>query len=224
MAEVDRRSFVGLSVGGLCAIGMPSALHAATTPTQCITGGLPAFLPNMLSVDCASKRNFALFRRHPDDLGLAGCVSMTFVKGGQGSYSAGNLFLFPWVKPKGKGKGLSAAMPLNEVQWVNAAPIPDARLPQDEYFLRFVLKAPWPAFIGFQVDNPYSATDARNDWFSNVDKLPDGKGVGIDWTSQNLNAPWFGGSNWIPRTDACQGQAWRNLVTEGLKQASLAAC
>jgi hypothetical protein len=221
---VDRRTFVGLSVGGLSAIAMPSALHAATA-AQCVTGSLPSFLPTMLSVDCASRRNFQLFRRSPDDLGLAGCVSMTFVRGGQGSsYAAGNLFLFPWVKPQGKGKNLSAAMPLNATQWVNATPIPDASLPLDEYFLRFVLNAPWSSFIGFQVDNPLSASDARRDWFSNVDKLADGKGVGIDWTSHNLNGRWFGGSHWIPGTDACQGQAWRNLVAAGLKQASIAAC
>lgn len=223
MTVVDRRRFVGLSVGGLSAIGFPSVLHAATT-AQCVTGSLPSFLPTMLSVDCASKRNFALFRRSPDDLGLAGCVSMTFVRGSQGSYSAGNLFLFPWVKTKGQGKSLSAAMPLNGTQWVNAAPIPDATLPLDEYFLRFVLKAPWSSFIGFQVDNPFSKSDAKLDWFSNVDKLADGKGVGIDWTSHNLNGPWFGGSHWIPGTDDCQGQAWRNLVVAGLKQASVAAC
>jgi hypothetical protein len=201
---------------------MPSALHAAAA--QCVTALLPSFLPAMLSVDCASKRNFALFRRSPDDLGLAGCVSMTFVRGGQGSYSAGSLFLFPWVKPKGKGKNLSAALPLNATQWVNAAPIPDASLPLDEYFLRVVLNAPLSSFIGFQVDSPHSAPDARLDWFSNVDKLADGQGVGIDWTSHNLNGAWFGGSRWIPGTDACQGQAWRNLVVAGLKQASTAAC
>ncbi len=178
----------------------------------------------MLSVDCASKRNFQTFRHSPDDVGLAGCVSMTFVSGSQGSYQAGNLFLFPWLKPSGQGKNLPAAMPLNATRWVNATPIPDATLPLDEYFLRFVIKAPWTSFIGFLIDKPFSAADARLDWFSNVDKLADGKGVGIDWTSHNLNGPWFGGSHWIPPTDACQGQAWRKLVVAGLKQASIAAC
>jgi hypothetical protein len=224
MAELDRRTFVGLSVASLSTIALPSALHAATPPAQCVTGSLPSFLPTMLSVDCASKRNFQLFRKSPDDLGLTGVVSMTFVKGSQGSYSAGNLFLFPWVKPKGQGKNLSAAMPLNATQWTNAGPVPDASLPIDEYFVRFVLKAPWSSFIGFLVDNPYSASNAKNDWFSNTDKLGDGKGVGIDWTSHNLNGPWFGGSHWIPNTDTCQGSAWRNLVVAGLRQASVLAC
>jgi hypothetical protein len=224
LSVVNRRTFVGLSVGGLSAIGFPSALHAATTAAQCVTGPLPSFLPTMLSVDCASKRNFQLFRRSPDDLGLTGVVSMTFVQGSQGSYQAGNLFLFPWLKPKGQGKNLSAAMPINAKQFINATPVPDATLPIDEYFVRFVLKAPWSAFIGFLVDNPHSASGAKLDWFSNVDKLADGKGVGIGWTSANLNAPWFGGSQWIPNTDACNGKAWRTLIIAALSQASVAAC
>ena len=224
MSEFDRRTFVGLAVGGLSTIALPPTLHAATAAAQCVTGPLPSFLPSMLSVDCASKRNFQLFRRSSDLLGLTGVVSMTFVKGSQGSYPAGNLFLFPWLKPKGQGKNVSAAKPLNATQWVNSAPVPDATLPIDEYFVRFVLQAPPNAFIGFLVDNPYSASDAKLDWFSNVDKLADGKGVGIDWTSHNLNGPWFGNSHWIPGTDTCQGNVWRNLVAAGLKQASVPAC
>lgn len=224
MSKFDRRTFVGLAAGGLSTIALPSALHAATAAAQCVTGGLPSFLPTMLSVDCASKRNFQLFRHAPDALGLTGVVSMTFVQSSQGTYPAGNLFLFPWLKPKGQGKTISVAKPLNATQWVNSVPVPDATLPIDEYFVRFVLQAPPSAFIGFLVDNPYSASDAKLDWFSNADKLADGTGVGIDWTSHNLNGPWFGGSHWIPGTDACQGSAWRNLVAAGLKQASVPAC
>jgi hypothetical protein len=224
LAELHRRTFVGLAVGGLSTVALPPTLHAATTAAQCVTGTLPSFLPTTLSVDCASKRNFQLFRRNPEIIGLTGVVSMSFVKGSQGSYPAGNLFLFPWLKPKGQGKNVAAAKPLNTTQWVSAVPVPDATLPIDEYFVRYVLQAPWNAFIGFLVDNPYSASDAQLDWFSNVDKLADGSGVGIDWTSHNLNGPWFGGSHWIPGTDDCQGSAWRNVVAAGLKQASVAAC
>jgi hypothetical protein len=221
MAEYSRRTFVGASVAGLTAIGLPTALHAAA---QCVAGPLPGFQPTWLSVDCASKRNFQTFRRNPDALGLAGVVSMSFVRGSQGTYPAGNLFLFPWLKPKGQGKNFPAVMPLNASQFVNATPIPNATLPLDEYFLRFVLKTPWTSFIGFQVDNPYSASEARQDWCSNVDKLGDGQGVGIDWTSHNLNGAWFGGSTWIPGTDACGGKAWRSLVVAGLAQAAVGAC
>jgi hypothetical protein len=173
-------------------------------------------------VDCASKRNFRSFRRSPEVLGLAGVVSMSFVRGSQGTYPAGNLFLFPWCKKD--NNNLSAAMPINASQFINVSPIPDATLPLDEYFLRFVLKAPCNSFIGFLIDNPYSASDVPRDWRSNVDKLGDGKGVGIDWTSHNLNGPWFGGSNWIPPTDTCGGKAWRNLVVAGLQQAAVGAC
>jgi hypothetical protein len=221
MAEYSRRTFVSASVAGLCATAMPSALHAAA---QCVTGPLPGFQPTWLSVDCASKRNFLTFRRYSTAVGLTGVVSMSFVRGSQGTYPAGNLFLFPWRKPKGQGRDLPAVMPINASQFVNTAPIPDATLPLDEYYLRFVLKAPWASFIGFQVDVPYVASDVPRDWCSNVDKLGDGKGVGIDWTSHNLNGPWFGGSNWIPGTDACGGKAWRNLVVAGLGQAAVGAC
>jgi hypothetical protein len=221
VAEYNRRTFVGGSVAGLTVLAMPTGLQAAA---QCVTGSLPAFQPTMLTVDCASKRNFQLFRKAPDYVGLAGVVSMSFVRGSQGSYSAGNLFLFPWVKPKGQGRNLPASTPLNATQYVSATPIPNATLPLDEYFLRYVLRAPWTSFIGFQVDAPYSATDARNDWCSNVDKLADGQGVGIDWTSNNLNGAWFGGSHWIPGNDTCGGKAWRDLVVAGLAQASAPAC
>lgn len=221
MAEYSRRTFVSASVAGLCATAMPSALQAAA---RCVTGPLPGFQPTWLSVDCASKRNFLTFRRYSDAVGLTGVVSMSFVRGSQGTYPAGNLFLFPWLKPKGQGRDLPAVMPVNANQVLNATPIPDATLPLDEYFLRFVLKAPCTSFIGFQVDVPYMASDVPRDWCSNVDKLADGKGIGIDWTSHNLNGPWFGGSNWIPGTDACGGAAWRKVVVAGLGQAAVAAC
>lgn len=221
MAEINRRTFVGASVAGVSALGLPSPLHAAA---QCISGSLPSFQPTWLSVDCASKRNFQAFRRNSDALGLTGVVSMTLVRGSQGTYPAGNLFLFPWLKPKGQGKNFSAVMPINATQFVDATPIPNSTLPLDEYFLRFVLKAPWASFIGFKVDKPYSDSEAPRAWCSNVDRLGDGEGVGIDWTSHNLNGPWFAGSNWIPDADACGGKAWRSLVTAGLQQAAVRAC
>jgi len=57
-----------------------------------------------------------------------------------------------------------------------------------------------------------------------VDKLADGAGIGIDFTSHNLNGPWFAGSNWIPKSDDCSGNAWRSLIVAGLNQAASAAC
>src|SRR5262249_48166328 len=153
---------------------------------------------------CASQRNFQSFRQNPDYLGLACVVSMTTVRGGNGSYPAGNLFLFPWLKPKAqalKGRTWPAVLPANATQVVNSSPIPNAALPLDEYLCRVTLQAPAASFIGCQIDQPFNAADAKLTWFTNVDKLADGKGVGIDWTSPNLNAPWFGGSRWIPNTE-----------------------
>jgi hypothetical protein len=224
MREPSRRAFVGLSLGGVTALCLPPSLAKAA---QCITGGLPEFLPNVLTVDCASKRNFHAFRQYPDYLGLVGVVNMTFVRGSQGAFPAGNLFLFPWLKPKGqalKRKNWPAFVPINATQVDTSSPIPNAALPLDDYFCRFVLHAPPASFIGFQVDKPYPLWQSRFDWFTNVDKLADGKGVGIGWTSANLNAPWFGGSQWIPSTDACHGKAWRAVIIAGLSQASVSTC
>jgi hypothetical protein len=208
-----------MTVGGLAASCLPRPLMAAT----CVASGASVVLPAQLTVDCASKRNFQTFRQNPDLVGLAGAVSMSAVRGKLGTYPAANLFLFPWLKPKGAGQGLPAVAPANATMYVSAAPIPDASLPLDEYFCRFVLQATPAWFIGFLVDNLLSDSDARQDWFSNVDQLADGAGVGIDWTSPNLNNPWFGGSRWIP-TDTCDGSTWRNLIVAGLQQASVPAC
>lgn len=220
MRDLNRRAFVGASAGAFSALCLPSSVLAAA---QCVSGQLPEFAPTVLSVDCASRRNYQTFRRNSQYLGLAGVVSMTFVRGSQGDYQAGNLFLFPWVKPEGKGKKFSAVVPINAARFVNASAIPDATLPVDEYFCRYVLQAPWTCFIGFQVDEPYSALEATFDWFTNVE-LADSNGVGIDWTSSNLNNSWFGGSHSIPKGDTCGGAAWRKLIIGGLDHASTAAC
>jgi hypothetical protein len=124
---------------------MPQLAAAAGTPAQCVSGGLP-FLPNRLTVSCAAQRNFRAFRPNSDYLGLAGVVSMTSVRGSLASYEAGNLFLFPWLKPKGQalgqGKAWPAVVPTNATLFVNASPIPNATLPLDEYFCRIALQAP----------------------------------------------------------------------------------
>jgi hypothetical protein len=227
MENLNRRAFVGGSLAGASVLCLAPSLAAAAVSQQCVTGGLPGFLPNSLTVDCASKRNFQTFRQNADYLGLAGVVSMTVVRGNLGPYPAGNLFLFPWLKPKAqvmKGRPWPAVLPLNATQVVNANPIPNAALPLDEYLCRVVLQAPGMSFIGCLVDKPFSSADAKLNWFTNVDKLADGKGVGIDWTSPNLNAPWFAGSRWIPSTEVCNGKAWRAVIVAALRQASMAAC
>jgi hypothetical protein len=224
MSDLSRRAFLGTSLAAIETLRQPVAAWAA----QCVTGGLPGFLPNRLTVDCASRVNFRTFRQNTSYLGLTGVVSMTFVRGSRGTYPAGNLFLFPWLKPKGAalgaGKAWNCAMPTSPTLSAAASPIPGTALPTDEYFCRLVVQAPWTSFIGVMIDEPHSASDARLAWFSNIDRLADGKGVGIDWTSSNLNHPWFGGSHFIPNSDICYGKAWRQLIAEGLMQASSGVC
>ena len=222
MRGLDRRAFLGMSVGAVSMLRHP--LSAAAQTPACVPGGMAQFLPVRLNIDCASRRNFQLFRKNTDDVGLAGVVSMSFVRGKIGSYDAGSMMVFPWLKPKGKNlEALPAVVPINSSQFMSSGPIPDATLPLDEYVCNFRLQAPSATFIGFQVDAPYSQLEAGFDWFTNV-KLADGKGVGIDWTSSNLNHSWFGGSRFIPNKDSCNGAAWRKLIVDGLTQASSGLC
>jgi hypothetical protein len=93
----------------------------------------------------------------------------------------------------------------------------------DEAFCQSVLYAPAGYFIGCVIDVPYSPVESRFAWFTSG-KLPDGLSVGIDWTSSNLNHPWFGGSRTIPDTADCNGAQWRKLIIDGLYQASASAC
>src|SRR5262249_17817143 len=137
-------------------------------------------------------------------------------------------FLFPWLNAKGRALGAAkdwqTVMPTSLTKFMTAAPVPNWQLPLDEYFLDYRLVAPLPNFIGFRVDAPFAVPASRWPWFTNVDKLNDGKGVGIAWTSSNLNAPWFGGNQWIPNDDTCKGNAWRKLIIDGVNQASVGLC
>ena len=218
-----RRAFIGAS---LVAVGTLRHSVSAIASPQCVTGSLPGFLPNRLTVDCASRMNFRLFRQNPTDLGLAGLVSMTFVQGGQGSYSAGNLFLFPWLKTKGRARKIlwPSVAPADATQFFQASPMPNNYLPVGDYFCQSVLKAPASNFIGFELDVPFGQGRARLPWVTNVNKLADGKPLGINWTSSNLNRPWFGGNSCIPNSETCNGNAWRKVIVDGLNQASVGAC
>ena len=218
-----RRAFIGAS---LVAVGTLRHSVSAIAAPQCVTGSLPGFLPNRLTVDCASRMNFRLFRQNPTDLGLAGLVSMTFVQGGQGSYSAGNLFLFPWLKTKGRARKIvwPSVAPADATQFFQASPMPNNFLPVGDYFCQAVLKAPTSNFIGFELDEPFGLGRSRLPWVTNITKLADGKPLGINWTSSNLNRPWFGGNSCIPNSDTCNGNAWRKVIVDGLNQASVGAC
>ena len=222
MTVFGRRAFLGISVGAVSMLRHP--LSAAAQTPACVPGGMAQFLPSRLTVDCGSRRNFQLFRKNSADVGLAGVVSMSFVRGKFGSYDAGSMIVFPWLKPKGQNRAaLSAVVPVDRVQFMPSGPIPDATLPLDEYLCNSRLQAPKAMFIGFAVDVPYGPSEGRLDWFSNA-RLADGKSVGIDWTSSNLNHPWFGGSRCIPNKDTCNGAAWRKLIVDGLTQASTGLC
>ena len=225
MYHMDRRSFLA-SAGALSLVSLPRTGLAQTT---CVTSGLPSFLPNRLTVDCATRRNFANYRKNADYQGLAGVVSMTYIKGRYGEYPAGNLFLFPWLNAKGlalgSAKDWQAVLPTSQTKFAVADPIRGWTLPLDEYFCSYVLEAPRQSFIGFRIDTPFpGGTNPLRPWRTNVDKLSDGKPVGIEWTSCNLNSPWFGHSQWIPATSDCRGSSWRALIVDGLKQASVSQC
>ena len=224
MRSYDRRAFLA-SVGALTVASLPVA---GLAQTACVTSGLPPFVPNRLTVDCATRRNFALYRKYATYQGLAGCISMTYVKGRYGEFPAGNLFLFPWLKKSGQALGAAkdwqSVMPTSLTKYVATKPIPNWQLPLDEYFCDFSLVAPWQSFIGFRVDAPFNLQDSRRPWFTNVEKLPDGKPIGIAWTSSNLNSPWFAGNRWIPNSDDCKGNAWRTLIIDGINQASSGLC
>jgi hypothetical protein len=215
----NRRAFIGAS---LAVAGTLRQTVSAIAAPQCVTGPLPGFLPNRLTVDCASRMNFRLFRKNPGYLGLAGVVSMTFVRGKHGSYTAGNLFLFPWLKPKGRVQKVAwpSVMPTDATRFVQASPIPNNFLPLDDHFCSFVLEAPSSNFIGFALDAPFEKGREKLPWVTNVKKLADGGPVGINWTSSNLNRSWFGGSSAIPNSDTCNGKAWRKVIVDGLNQAS----
>src|SRR3954471_17083538 len=136
MRSYDRRAFLA-SAGALTVASLPGA---GLAQTACVTSGLPPFVPNRLTVDCGTRRNFVIYRKNAAYMGLAGVVSMTYVKGKYGEYPAGNLFLFPWLNDKGQAFGTAkdwqTVVPTSMTRFVAAAPIPNWRLPLDEYFCR----------------------------------------------------------------------------------------
>src|SRR5881227_3308161 len=132
MTGLDRRAFLGLSVGAVSMLRNP--VTAAAQAPACVPGGMAQFLPMRLNVDCASRQNFQLFRKNTDGVGLAGVVSMSFVRGKIGSYGAGSMIVFPWLKPNSQNRAaLPAVVPVNATQFIPSAPIPDATLPLDDY-------------------------------------------------------------------------------------------
>ena len=212
MSDLSRRSFIATSVGAL------SLLHDPLRALACseLEG---AGLASRLNIAQSTRRNLRTFVESKGALGLAGLVSMTAVTGELGSYDANALFLFPWVKAHAPAPLPAAYLPVGNEEVAAATPFTPAGIALDEHFCRFVLKAPPENFIGFVVDTPVPAYLARHPWFTNVDDLAAGKGVGIHWTSGNLNPPWFAGSTWIP-PETGYGAYWRNRIVDGLREAA----
>ena len=159
---------------------------------------------------------------------------MTSVRGKIGSYPAGNLFLFPWLKPKGAHARRRQGLEFRRADQRDRLPAgePDQSGASGRRALLQLRAASQPSasFIGFIVDAPYSKLEEKLGLYSNISKLADGKPVGIDWASSNLNHPWFGGNRQIPASETCNGKAWRaahreraepRLVTILLKERAL---
>jgi hypothetical protein len=215
MTGLSKRAFLGVSAGGLSALFREDAASAAL---QCAAIGLP----HRLNVDCSSGRNLKLFLQNQEIYGLAGVVSMMSVAGESASYAYGTMFLFPFLKrriPHEMLPALKAFLPDSST----TTPLRFVGLPPDEQFCRYELRAPWQSFIGFSVDKPVDASKAKQPWYTNVDQIGNGA-VGIEWTSQNLNHPWFAGSRWIPAGKECNGMYWRALIIRAVRDASLMAC
>ena len=120
---------------------------------------MPATSGCHVVIDCATRRNFQLFRTNPDYVRLTGLVSLNVVKGQLGTYSAGTMMVFPQLTPKGVALGAGRAWPsyVTARNPVGAAMLKQVdairmqTLPADDYFCRVVLSAPWSFFIGFSV-------------------------------------------------------------------------
>lgn len=228
MSTLNRRAFMLASVAALSAT--TSIVRAAPAPApRCSSPSVPAaVVPNRLLVDCASRRNFRLFRANPDYVRLTGVVTLNVVQGKLGTYPAGLMMLFPQLTPKGVALGASRAWPSyittgTNMQMSQVDAIRNLMLPPDDYFCRLVLQAPWTSMLGFSVDAPTTLQPGQT-WLAEVDALGDGKGVNIDWSSASLNAPWFAGRSWIPADRECDGKAWRRVIADGVSQASVGLC
>jgi hypothetical protein len=213
MTGLNRRTFFGVSVGGL------SALHGQSAALAALPAGVFS-QPSRAYVEQANTLNLRLFLQNKDTLGLTGLLSMKPVEGELGSYGRDTLILFPF-KHRASGadlqaflSGRSAAEPV-----VATVAMTPGGLSPDEYFCNYVLKAPRQSFISFSIGAPFVCGAQKRAWHTNVDNIGGGS-IGIGWTSSNLNHPWFAGSRWIP--DRGDGKYWRARIIEGVRQVSAA--
>jgi hypothetical protein len=211
MGGLSRRSFLGVSVGGLSALhGQGMALAALASEA--------IGLPQRASPDYASALNLRLFLQNKETLGLIGLVSMRPVEGELGSYAQSTLFLFP-VKLGMASPDLPAFLPGRSAvePLIATVPMTPGGLPPDEYLCNYVLKVPRQSFISFSIGAPFARGAQKHNWHTNVADIGGGS-IGIGWTSSNLNHPWFAGSHWIP--DRGDGEYWRARIIEAVRHAS----
>jgi hypothetical protein len=219
MSTLDRRAFLGVSLGGLAALGNQGTALAAL---QCASVGVPSHL----TFDCSVGRNLRLFLNNAGAFGLTGLVSMNNVKGALGSYPGGTMFLYPWLKSKNTGRALAAQ--LHQYQAflpgpITANPLPNMGVPLDEQFCAYGLQAPAQNFIGFSIDVPRVNHILKLPSYAVVSGVA-GHAVGVEWTSANLNGRWFAGSRSIPAGNVCNGQRWRNMIVDALRVAPTKVC
>ena len=196
MRVLDRRAFLGASIGGLSALGSPIAAFAAVFSEA-------SFADVRAALDFASARNLATFLQHTDTLALTGLLGMRAVEG----YPARGLFLFPF-KLRASDADATAFLPAHSRTPGATIAMTPGGLPPDEYFCNYVLGQPRESFISFSLGQPFGNGAQNYPWQGNL-KLH-GTTVGIGWTSSNLNHPWFAGSRWIP--DHGEGASWRAHV------------
>ena len=162
-------------------------------------------------------------------MGLAGVVSMSFVRGNKNPAlnSAGNLFLFPWLKANGVAQRASCQASRRRMRRSSSRPVRSRIIffPWTKYFIDRVIAAP-------------SLSSSASKWIPRVSKgrtkLPwvsDARKAGR-WRAgrhqlgqfEFLNRAWFGGSNAIPSGETGNGAAWRKIIVDGVAStASVAA-
>jgi hypothetical protein len=225
MCEISRRTFVAGS-GALALAAQPSWAWAEDTQ-QCAS----TYIPPYLTVNCAARKNYQVFRGSSERVHLAGLVSLVNFKGKYGQYNAGTLFLFPVLRPAQQQPKPQPGVRVPEISGLipgigtDSVPMPPLPPGQDEEALLSTLapEGSRTRFLGFRVDVP--ANDGRSTLARFTEgRLPDGKTIRIEWTVSGLNSPWFNGSPTIPHDSTCGGATWRKVIIEGLKQATTEAC
>lgn len=211
MKTPNRRAFLAISAGSLCAV------HSASAAADSLQVGAIG-TPVSARINLANALNFRLFAQNRETLGLTAVMAMRPADGKLGSYPPGSLFLFPFTRDAAGAYERPAFLPGPDVAspLIKAMPMTTFGLPPDEFFCHYVLKAPWQSFISCALDKPIAREIGTWPWHINV--VIGHETIGIRWTSSNLNGPWFAGSRWIPEGD--EGNVWRARIIDGVLRAA----